>query len=419
MSVPIQTLSTLQPLTASNTNFGTNLFNAVAQGGDQNIFFSPSSIATTARMLMNGAGGSSLQALQQNFGIAGQPSLQTLNELERKLRGAIMESMPIVFSGGDGILEPQEGGGYAGVIQPRKGEVKEMQLKIANAIWGGPAATPNKSLVEIALRDYGAKIDKVGIGEERKINAWISMVTEGNINDLLPPGLINAMTAVILSNAIYFKGQWKNPFEKGNTADGQFQTLNGNVTVPMMHTTADFRYLEAGGLQMIELPYNDGNNDVMAPAELGMLIALPESKMSAMEFSRKYMMERTLLRSIEELPLQRCQEANLTMPRFKMNCPLDLKAAFSAMGMGVLFDQGQADLFGLVENAPAKPYISDALHRAIVEVNEEGTVAAAATAFALSLECMHYPVNMVIDRPFFFMIRHFATPLFMGWMARP
>jgi serpin B len=240
------------------------------------------------------------------------------------------------------------------------------------------------------------------------INNWVSDNTAGKIKDLLPQGSITNFTRLVLTNAIYFKAAWQNPFDKARTQNGTFNLLSGStVTVPVMKNQESFGYAESDGYQAVELPY-DGN-------QLSMVVLLPGSgKFTNFESSLTAAQLSSILGNLKS------NEVNLTMPKFQFDTTLGLKQSLSGLGMTDAFNPTTADFSGI--DGKKDLYISDVLHKAFVAVDEAGTEAAAASAVIISTTSM--PVNIAdvtMDRPFIFLIRDIPTGtiLFMGRVMNP
>ena len=285
------------------------------------------------------------------------------------------------------------------------------RLNIINAIWGQQDYEFLTEFLDLLAVNYGAGLrvlDFIGATEESRvtINDWVADQTEGRIEDLIPQGLINAMTRLVLTNAIYFNAAWEYPFDEDITQDGVFHLLDGSqVTVPMMSQKESFGYAEGDGYQAVELPY-DGD-------ELSMVILLPTSgQFESFEEALDAAQVDGIIGSLERW------QVDLTMPKFEFDSSFSLLEALSAMGMPIAFS-GSADFSGMTGNREL--YIADVVHKAFVSVDEEGTEAAAATAVVMELTAMPDVVEVTIDRPFIFLIRDIETGtiLFVGRTLNP
>jgi serpin B len=286
------------------------------------------------------------------------------------------------------------------------------RLNIVNAIWGQQDYRFLPEFLDVLAENYGAGLrvlDFVNSPEESRItiNDWVSEQTEGRIEDLIPEGVIDTLTRLVLTNAIYFNAAWQFPFNEDATADGPFYLLNGGeVSVPMMKQTESLGYAEGHDYQAVELLY-DGR-------ELSMIILLPgDGQFETFESTMDYRMIKDIISDLEK------QQVSLTMPRFEFESEFSLKQALTTMGMPVAFST-DADFSGMTGNRDL--FIDDVLHKAFVSVDEAGTEAAAATAVVMTLTAVPGPpVEVTVDRPFIFLIRDIetGTVLFMGRVLNP
>ena len=289
---------------------------------------------------------------------------------------------------------------------------KGFRLNIVNAIWGQQDYKFLSKFLDILGENYGAglrPLDFVKAPEESRItiNDWVSEQTEDRIKDLIPKGLVDPLTRLVLTNAIYFNAAWQYPFEEGATVDGPFYLLDGGeVTVPMMGQTKNFGYTEGQGYQAVELPY-DGR-------ELSMVILLPRTgNFESFEGSLDYQRVDSIIEALEY------QRVNLTMPKFEFESEFGLREALSSMGMPVAFSSG-ADFSGMTGNREL--FIQEVIHKAFVSVDEAGTEAAAATAVIMPMSMPPgEPVEVSIDRPSIFLIRDVETGaiVFVGRVLNP
>lgn len=247
-------------------------------------------------------------------------------------------------------------------------------------------------------------------GERIKINKWVEDVTRQKIKDLIGEGAITALTRVVLVNAIYFKGNWANQFKPENTSKGKFKLIKGQEKeCDMMHLTKKFRFgfNEDLKFSVVELPYSGDS--------LGMVILLPQ-KADGLPELEKSLTPKVLSAAMEQT---RSVEVNLQLPKFKMESSFTLNDALSSLGMQDLFIEGKADLSGV--NGDTDLSVSKVLHKAFVEVNEEGTEAAAATAVVMRKRCAAIREDFIADHPFLFLIRDAKSGmvLFMGRLMAP
>ena len=308
--------------------------------------------------------------------------------------------------------------------EPAEGanENPAFRLNIINALWGQAGYQFLAPFLDTLAENYGAGLrllDFAAAPDQSRlaINEWVSEQTETRITDLIPAGAIDALTRLVLTNAIYFNAAWAKPFQAGNTADGLFYPAPGArpeladgepLTVPMMRQTESFRYAAMAGLSAVELPYKD--------RKLAMLILLPDEGNQAV-------VEETLDADLLEeiLGALAPRRIELTMPRFEFSAEFMLKPVLAAMGMPDAFTEA-ADFSGMDGGLTLQ--IADVIHKAFVDVDEAGTEAAAATAVIMMTRAMprfEEPLQLTLDRPFLFLIRDMPTGtiLFSGRLADP
>jgi serpin B len=374
-------------LVEENSAFAFDLYQLLRQEND-NVFFSPYSISQALAMTYAGARGDTEKQMSDtlHFVLSQDRLHPTFNGLDIEL-------------------------GKRGVGAQGKDE-EDFRLNIVNAIWGQEDYRFLAEFLDVLAENYGAglrTLDFVDTPEASRItiNDWVSEQTEDRIEDLIPEGAIDALTRLVLTNAIYFNAAWQFPFNEDATADGPFYLLDGGeVTVPMMTQTESFGYAEGDDYQAVALPY-DGH-------ELSMVILLPrESRFETFESSMDYQVIKGIISDLGN------QQVNLTMPKFEFESEFSLKKALTAMGMPVAFS-ADADFSGMTGNRDLA--IDNILHKAFVSVDEAGTEAAAATAVIMTLTAVPAPpVVVTVDRPFIFLIRDIETGaiLFVGRVVNP
>jgi serpin B len=379
----------LEALVAGNTAFAMDLYHALS-GKYENLFYSPYSISLALAMTYGGARGDTELEMAQtlHYDLAQAELHAAFNALDRELE-----------SRGDPIQMPD-------------GEVEGFILNIANSIWGQYDYEFLQEYLDLLALNYGAglrTVDYVGAAEEarQEINAWVSDETEERIKDLIPEGVLDAMTRLVLANAIYFNAAWMEPFEEEFTTDSAFTLLDGGqVQVPMMRQTEGMGYALGEDYQIIERAYVGGS--------MAMDIILPDAgQFEAVEAA----MDAAWL--AEALAGLQGAEIDLSMPRFEFESEVGLTQVLQDMGMPTAFSDA-ADFSGM--DGAGRLFISDVLHKAFVSVNEEGTEAAAATAVIMALTAAPAePIRVSIDRPFIFLIRDLQTGavLFVGRVMNP
>jgi serpin B len=288
------------------------------------------------------------------------------------------------------------------------------QLNIANALWGQKEFHFEERFLDLLAENYGAGLrllDYILQPEESRqiINQWISDQTQEKIQDLIPLGAITKDTRLVLSNAIYFKATWLEQFEKDLTEEGIFFGLDGEeIPVQMMRHSLDtsFLYFEGNSFLALELPYIGG--------QVSMLVLMPDQgKFEEFESTLSSMSLNVIIEQMTYTPIA------LTFPKFEYEADLSLASTLSGMGMPTAFSGG-ADFSGMT--GAKDLFISDVFHKAYVNVDEEGTEAAASTAVVMTLTAMpENPIEVTVDRPFLFFIRDHTTNsvLFVGRVVNP
>jgi serpin B len=378
-----QTAAAVRATVHGNTAFALDLYGQLrAQEG--NLFFSPYSISTALAMTYAGARG------------------DTEAQMAHALRFDLdQEKLHPAFAALDAILKEVQAAG-------------DVQLSVANALWPHVDYPFLPSFLELVEANYGVSLTALDYvadpeGARLQINAWAEAQTQDKIKNLIPPNIINQLTRLVLTNAIYFKGNWAKQFDKAQTQDAPFTVQPGQqVVVPMMAQKLECGYGEAEGVQILELPY--------VGRSLSMLVLLPS------EVAGLASLEARLTPQVLQGWTQRLWETEVQvfLPRFKVEAAFRLDDALKALGMVDAFDDLRANFAGL--DGKAWLVISAVLHKAFVEVNEEGTEAAAATAVVMALRAVARPEPIFrADHPFLFLIRENSTGsvLFLGRVVDP
>ena len=261
---------------------------------------------------------------------------------------------------------------------------------------------------ELALVDYITNAENA----REEINHWVEQKTNDKIKDLIPPGMLTSDTRLTLVNAIYFKGLWLEQFDKVETSSSSFfVSKNEEIKVNMMYQEADFKYFESQELacQVLEMPY--------IGRKMSMVIYLPKEINGLAELEEQMTYD-SLQKSFSLLNASK-KGVEVFLPKFKLTQQFDLNDMLSKMGAEEMFIPGKAKLSGIT----AEPlFVSKVVHKAFVEVNEEGTEAAAATAIGVNFMCMPLPKPVFkADHPFLFLIRHndSGAVLFLGRLLKP
>ena len=376
----------------ANNRFAFSLYSRLAQDKDysgSNLFFSPFSLSSALALTYEGARGRTADEIRNVF----------------------------FFPGNDTALR----GGFSGMNAAVNSPDPHYSLRTANALWAEKTYPFLDDYVTTASQYYGAKttnLDFISHPEDSRvtINSWVENRTEDRIKDLIPAGVIDPATRLVITNAIYFKGSWVKQFDRNRTMDMDFRTGTGTtVKVPMMQRTdegAVFLYAENDNLQMLAMPYEHSTG-----RRLSMVVLLPKSdNLTGTEAA---------LDAGSLAALQQSAETRRVMvyfPKFTLNTRYSLPAVLAAMGMPTAFTPS-ADFSGM--DGTKDLLISDVIHQAYVDVNEEGTEAAAATAVVMKMAAA--PANpepvpvFRADHPFIFIIRDDETGaiLFMGRVVNP
>lgn len=376
----------LGELADGNTAFALDLYARLAKE-EGNLFFSPYSISTALAMTYAGARGDTATQMSDvlRFPHGGDALHGAFKQLGQQLESA-----------------------------QKRGKIA---LRVANALWPHEGYPFLKEYMAQVKRFYGVEIAHVNYAGAReaarkRINTWAEKMTEGKIKDLIPQGVLTPLTRLVLTNAIYFKGDWKHPFKKAATQKAPFKMTNGKAKqVQLMHQQEQFRYAERDGVQVLELPYDEG--------QLSMIVVLPKAIDGLADLEEELSREQLT----EWTGLMRKRKVRVFLPRFEMTSQFSLNRVLIDMGMRAAFEAGErADFSGM--DGTRKLYIQAVLHKAFVAVDEKGTEAAAATAVVSGMRSAARPRPVPVfraDHPFLFYIRESGTGsiLFMGRMTEP
>jgi len=364
----------------ANNQFAINFYSQISKENEENIFFSPWSISTAFAIAYEGAKEMTAKEIQRVFGFPVDYNTRTA-EFQAAISNLNPEDVPY-------------------------------QLSVANALWLAERFEPLPEYVQTATTYYDSEVSTVDfISTEGvdKINAWVEEKTNEKIKDILAPGSTNELTRLAITNAIYFKGNWVTQFNENDTRDDPFWiTPNQEVAVPMMRLEPKiFNYTQTETMQIIKMPY-EGD-------KLSMLVVLPNERDGLPELEESLSVE-NLQQWNEQLSPN---EVRVFMPKFKMETEYFLIGPLSAMGMPTPFIEEDANFQGI---APIPLFISQAVHKAFVDVNEEGTEAAAATAIVVGTTSVKPPIPVFkADHPFVFLIQDDSTGniLFIGRVIDP
>lgn len=367
-------------LASQEADFGLKLFQELRrEQGNRNIFISPLSISMALSMTLNGAAGETETAMKRALGFEGI-ALDEVNKSYHELREALQH--------------PDSG----------------IKIEIANAIWGRMQIKYKQEFISNDKEFYGAELKLIKFNETTPhlINEWVKAKTRGKIMKIVDR--IDPNTIMFLVNAIYFKGVWTTAFDKKKTREGEFTTPDGKkIKVEMMRKEGHFNHLKGAKFEAVSLPYGKKRN-------ISMFIFLPDEGSNLDEFYA------TLLNYKWEYLFKQFRSAKgeIYLPRFKMEYGAELKDALTSLGMGDAFDQSRANFTNLCFSKE-RVYLEGVRHKSFIEVNEEGTEAAAVTSVRVGITAVPEMFRMVVDRPFFFVIRDNRTGaiLFMGEVTNP
>jgi len=366
-------------LVNSGNSFAFDLFRSVLaeSSEDENVIISPLSVSVALSMALNGASGQTHEDMLATLGVSGL-SDDEINQAYRDLVKALLEVD------------------------------RRVNMQIANSVWVEQTFTPYKTFIDVLKDNYNAETGEFDALDPRApalVNGWIEDKTNGLIKNMIDSFSEN--TVMLLINAIYFKAQWQQQFDKALTEPLPFFKQTGtSANVPMMRQENTLRIYEGDNFVFAELPYGQGNYvmDILLPeAEGGTTSLLP-------------LLEDDSYNSL--ISGSGTREADLSMPRFKFGFKSKLKEILSAMGMTVAFTEW-ADFSRISE---FDLMINEVLHQAFIETNEEGTEAAAATVVEFELtSASPGPFEVKLDHPFLFLIRETTTNtiLFMGRVSDP
>ena len=364
-----------------NSVFAFGLFRKTCGSGEtRNLFISPLSVSVALAMTYNGASGKTADEMATVLGFEGIDL------------GELNQSMADLTT----VLEQVD---------------STVQLTVANSLWGRKEFAFRPDFLQRNAAFYRAEtqsLDFADPGAPVVINGWVNRSTQGLIDKIIDAIPRDAMLYLI--NAIYFKGRWQTAFDPTVTSDGPFHLADGNEKiVPMMNQSGSFRYAENDGVQVVRLPYGTGR--------MGMYIFLPANARGLGGFLGG-LNDRVFIEWMSRLVTR---EGDVLVPRFKIEYECAMSRTLKAMGMKEAFDASVADFSGMSDAALC---VSEVKHKAVVEVNEEGTKAAAVTSVEMKATSIREPADrfsFIANRPFFFVIRDDATGtlLFMGALYDP
>lgn len=380
-TLPRELTASEQKVIGSGQSFSYDIFRRVVTAEEkENVFISPLSISMALGMTVNGASGDTRTAMKEALYME-EMDIDEINKSYQSLVDLLIN------------LDP------------------EVQMKIANSIWSREGFEVKEAFIEECRKYFNAEVSELNFDDPKAadiINDWVSKNTEGLIEKIIDGGIPQEVVMYLI-NAIYFKGDWLYEFDPEDTRERDFNLENGNVaTVDMMEQkTAVAAYL-SDQVNMIDLPYGDSlyTMTLLMPADPGVKID---------DFIRESLTSQNMAAWRSNMKVS---NRVVGLPKFKMEYKKSLNDILKEMGMGVAFEPFNANFKNINENGDL--FISDVKHKTFVEVNEEGTEAAAVTSVSIGVTSVG-PSQIIFDRPFVFMIREriSGTVLFMGKMKNP
>ncbi|CAL4900167.1 unnamed protein product [Urochloa decumbens] len=387
---------------------------AAGDGGlNHNLVFSPVSIYAALSLVAAGARGTTLDELLALLGAASR------DELAESARGVSERA-----------------------LTDRSGSASGAPLvAFACGVWHEQTVALKPAYQAVAAESYKAKTHAADFKykpekERERINHWVSEATDDLITSILPPGSVHSLTGLVIANAIYFKGRWSMPFNERDTETRQFHLLNrSTVDTRFMCSRRDHAIAVHKGFKVLKLAYHpywiphwedkyrrrnkqqDSDDDSEQP-RFSMCVFLPDAWDGLSELVEKMASCPTIL--WDHLPKNRRKTSEVRLPKFKLSFSSQINDVLRSMGMEAAFDIGKADLTDMLEGD--QPLVVEhVFHKAVIEVDEEGTKAAASTGCSIKLKCCTFPVDFVADHPFaFFVVEEVSgTVVFMGHVIDP
>lgn len=369
-------------LATANNKFGFELFRQLqAKDTKANLFFSPLSVALALAMTYNGAAGETQKTMAQTLQLDGL-RLVEINEASAALLKTLTKAD------------------------------RKIELTIANSLWARQGVTFNPDFLARNQQFYGAEIASLNFNSPRAkliINNWVSRKTKERIPAIIEQ--VDAQEVLFLINAIYFKGQWQKQFEKSLTQKLPFYLLSGaRQQVPMMSQAGRYQHFQDRNFQALSLPYGNGSTRLY--------LFLPARGVSMQSFlaSVNHATWEQWMTRFQEMP------GEIKIPRFKLAYEANLNEPLKTLGMNIAFTPEKADFSGMRKQRDL--FLSEVKHKAVLDLNEQGTEAAAATSVGVSVTSVIEPpqrFSFVANRPFLLVIRNqqTGTLLFLGVVTEP
>lgn len=362
----------------SNSRFAFDIFKKLnGEDSGKNIFISPMSISTVLTMVYNGAETTTKEAMAKAL------------RYDNIDRGTVDVS-------------------YKNLLDSLKNTDKNVELDIANSIWIRDGEKINEPFISNNKSNFNAEVRSLDFSKDSAsgtINKWISDSTKGKISKMIDPP-IDKDVCMYLINATYFKGQWSEKFDPGKTVEGTFKALDGNEqTVSMMTKLGNVQFADGDDYKAVKLPYGSG--------KVSMYCILPDEGININDFIKNMSFEKW---SDMRKKVSETDNVMLQIPKFRIDYGIkNLNDSLESLGMGEAFTD-RADFSGIRENV----CISRVLHKAVIDVDENGSEAAASTVGEVRDTALAIPLNFTADRPFMFIIADDTTGtiLFMGKLLK-
>ncbi|XP_053716074.1 uncharacterized protein LOC128755980 [Synchiropus splendidus] len=404
------TMATLEKLAEANAAFCLNLVRMLSEGDASNVFFSPFSISAALSMVMLGARGSTQTQISQ---------VLCFTEAERTdpdQQHGLMQSQTLMQTQVPNVVDSSDEAIHEDFSKMLKQLQEILSVHFASRLYGERSFGFLEGFLKETKDKYGAELEPVDFktaaeGVRLAINEWVEKNTADKIKNLLPEGSVDSSTALVLVNAIHFKDKWLHQFDKEDTLQAPFRMSKGKkMTVPMMHQKRKHRYLhnQESKIKMLEMSYKD--------ERLSMIILLPDDVDGGLEKVEKELTFKKLMGWIGSMSLR---EVDVKLPKFKLENMYDMNDILMKMGMVDAFNLSNSNFTGI--SSAFNLVLSKVVHKAFVEVNEEGTEAAAATGVMFTTTAFEMPLFFHADRPFLFFIFHKPTMsiLFAGRYCNP
>ncbi|MBT1707214.1 serpin family protein [Fulvivirgaceae bacterium PWU5] len=376
--VSCQTLSAQGLVAAANTSFSIDFYKQHSEKEPGNVFFSPVSISIALSMVYPGARNETAEEIKTVMGFLKKPEKQSA-EVSYLIQDVTAAGSP---------------------------------FRVVNTVWVQKGVPFQQEFLTITAEYFKTSLKEANFddpeGARQEINKTIETQTNNKIKELLPTEAIHSDVLMVLTNAVYFKDSWASPFKKELTSSQNFYPTSGDpIKTMFMQHAGKFPGFENEVVSVLELPYKN--------ADYSLIVLLPKGDMKT--FEEQYLTAENYIEwtsSCQSVPFK-----EIVFPRFKMDHRIDVQKILKDFGMTRSFNASQADFTGIYDG-PENLFISDILHKAFIDVNEEGTEAAAATAIGMAIRgAAPTPRDFIANHPFIFVIREKNPTAFYSWANLP